>query len=213
MRKNGTVRPRVLGLVAVITAAIAVAAVAATWPGPGRASADDDPELVRGGPFSLVDHTGREVNQESYPESFLLLFFGYTHCPDVCPNGLAIISRALDLLGERADQVQPIFVTFDPARDTAERLAEYLSHFDERIVGLTGSKEQAWAAANRYGVNVSATYAADQPGSAYSMNHSAYTYLVAPDGTLRMMFRDGITAGAMAESIGRAVEAWDAPSR
>lgn len=213
MRRNGTVRPIVLGLVAVITAAITVAAVAATWPGPGRARPDDESGLVRGGPFSLVDHTGREVDQDSYPGSFLLLFFGYTHCPDVCPSGLAIMSRALVLLGQHVDHVQPIFITFDPARDTAERLAEYLSHFDERIVGLTGSKEQAWAAASRYGVDVSATYAADQPGSSYSMSHSAYTYLVAPDGTLRMMFRDGITAGAMATSIGRAVEAWDRSSR
>ena len=174
------------------------------------ANAGEDPPLVRGGPFALLDQRGAPVTQDSFPGRFLLLFFGYTQCPDVCPTGLAVMSRAIELLGEKAGGVQPIFITFDPARDTVERLGEYLRHFDPRIVGLTGSKEQTLSAANHYGVDVSASFASNRPGSEYSMNHSAFTYLVAPDGKLRMMFRDAITPTIMADSIRRALDRWDA---
>jgi protein SCO1/2 len=177
--------------------------------GPPAVAGEDSP-LVRGGPFALLDQRGASVTQNSFPGRFLLLFFGYTRCPDVCPTGLAVMSRSIELLGEKATRVQPIFITFDPARDTVERLAEYLRYFDPRIVGLTGSKQQTLLAANHYGVDVSATYASSQPGSEYSMNHSAFTYLVAPDGVLRMMFRDAITPTIMAASIRKALDRWDA---
>ena len=175
-----------------------------------RADAGQEPALVRGGPFALVEQRGAPVTQDSFPDRFLLLLFGYTHCPDVCPTGLSVMSSALEVLGEKATRVQPIFITFDPARDTVARLAAYLSHFDSRIIGLTGSKQQTLAVANHYGVDVSATYAANQPGSEYSMNHSAFTYLIAPDGKLRMMFRDAITPTIMSDNIRKALDRWDA---
>lgn len=158
---------------------------------------------VRGGPFSLVDHTGQRVTEQSFAGKFLLIYFGYTHCPDVCPTGLAVMSQAMELLGEAGANVQPLFITFDPRRDTVERLAEYLPNFHPRLIGLTGAPEETLAAATHYGVNVSETYAANQPGVAYSMNHSAFTYLMGPRGRLRMMFRDAITPQIMAASIER----------
>lgn len=177
--------------------------------GSPRANAGEEPPPVRGGPFALVDQHGNPVTQDSFPGRFLLIFFGYTHCPDVCPTGLAVMSRALEALGDDASRIQPIFITFDPARDTVDRMAIYLRHFDSRIIGLTGSKQQSLSAANHYGVDVSASYVSDQPGSEYAMNHSAFTYLVAPSGMLRMMFREAITPAIMAASIRKALARWD----
>jgi protein SCO1/2 len=111
------------------------------------------------------------------------------------------MEQTLELLGEDGENVQPLFVSIDPARDTVVRLADYIQNFHPRLIGLTGTKEQTLAAANHYGVDVSATYKAELPGSAYSMNHSAFTYFVGPEGSLRVMFRNGIDSMLMAETI------------
>ena len=162
--------------------------------------------VVRGGPFSLVDHTGRAVTDRDFRGKFMLIYFGYTSCPDVCPAGLQVMSEAMVALGDDGARVQPVFITFDPERDTPRQLAGYVKHFHPRLVGLTGSKEQALATANAYGVRVSAAYAANAPGLDYSMNHSSYTYLVGPGGRLRLMFKDGISSQAMAASVRRQLE-------
>ncbi len=158
---------------------------------------------IYGGPFELTNDLGQRVTDKDFKGKFLLIYFGYSYCPDVCPTDLLVMGKAIDLLGESGSQVQPLFITFDPARDTVERLADYIANFHPRLVGLTGSKEQTLAAANHYGVDVSATYKAETLGSAYSMNHSAFTYLVGPAGKLRVMFRDGSSAKLMADTIGR----------
>jgi protein SCO1/2 len=159
--------------------------------------------VIKGGAFSLTDHLGRNVADSDFQGEFLLIYFGYTHCPDVCPAALSVMHRAIDLLGDDGIKVQPLFVTFDPVRDTVERVADYVTNFHPRLIGLTGSREQTLAAAEHYGVDVSATYKAEQPGSAYSMNHSAFTYLVGPTGRLKVMFRDGTDAPLMAGTIRR----------
>ena len=157
---------------------------------------------VTGGAFSLVDHEGRSVSDADFRGQFMLVYFGYTSCPDVCPTDLQVMGRAMDILGEAGDKVQPLFITFDPDRDTPKVMADYVSNFHPRILGLTGTKEQTLAAANAYDVDVSATYAANDPsGMGYSMNHSAFTYLSGPDGRVRMMFRDGIDGKTMAAYI------------
>ncbi|MEE9280602.1 MAG: SCO family protein [Myxococcota bacterium] len=165
---------------------------------PSAAEGEHD-RMIRGGPFSLVAHTGREVTDRDFRGKFMLIYFGYTSCPDVCPLGLQVVSEAMRALAEQEDRVQPLFISFDPSRDTVERLAHYLHRFHPRILGLTGTKEQTLAAANAYGVNVSAAYAEKPRG--YSMNHSSFTYLVGPDGRLRLMFRDGVSPRAMADAI------------
>ena len=173
---------------------------------PGWAVADEGGRLIRGGAFSLSDHTGRVVSDQSFRGQFMLIYFGYTHCPDVCPTGLSVVTQAMQALGEAGKEVQPLFITFDPKRDTVAVLAQYMRHFHPRFLGLTGSREQAFAAADAYGVDVSATYAADTPGIDYSMNHSAFTYLVGPDGRLRSMYREGIDGETMAAAIRKHLE-------
>lgn len=158
---------------------------------------------ITGGAFKLVNHLGKEVSDSDFEGSFMLIYFGYTYCSEACPIDLVVMAKAIDLLGEDGGKVQPLFITFDPTRDTKDRLAEYVRHFHPRLIGLTGSKEQTFAAANHYGVDVSATYKAETPGSAYSMNHSAFTYLAGPNGRLRAMFRDGTDANLMAQTIRR----------
>ncbi|MAG32041.1 MAG: SCO family protein [Deltaproteobacteria bacterium] len=167
------------------------------------ATAEQGDRLIRGGGFALTDQAGRAVTDHDFRGQFMLIYFGYTHCPDVCPTGLSVMTQAMQALGDASQSVQPLFITFDPKRDTVSVLADYMPHFHPRFLGLTGSKEQVFAAANAYGVEISATYAANTPGIDYSMNHSAFTYLVGPDGRLRSMYREGIDGETMAAAIRR----------
>lgn len=133
-----------------------------------------------GGPFQLIDvQTGRQVTDRDFPGKWLMVFFGYTHCPDVCPTTLSNISDALLNLGPLADRIQPLFVTVDPLRDTQQVLADYAAAFDPRIVGLTGTPDQVARAAEAYGVY----YAKREVGDDYYMDHTATIYLMRPDGS------------------------------
>ena len=105
-----------------------------------------------GGPFSLVDHEGRPVTQDSFKGRFMLVYFGYTFCPDICPTTLTEMGGALDILGEAGTPVTPVFITVDPERDRPEPLKEYLAFFHPRLVGLTGTPKQVAAAAKAYKV-------------------------------------------------------------
>ncbi len=149
---------------------------------------------TRGGPFSLVDHRGRDVTDKDFRGHFMLVFFGYTYCPDVCPTELQTMSEAMDLLGDAAEKVQPIFITVDPERDTPEVLADYVGVFHPRLIGLTGTPEQVAAVAKVYRAGYIRTplpSAEDSAGSGedensddYGVAHSATTYLVGPDGRM-----------------------------
>ena len=142
-----------------------------------------------GGPFALVDHTGRPVTDATWRGRWMLVYFGYTYCPDVCPTELQTIAAALDALGKQAAQVAPIFITIDPERDTPGHLAEYVKLFDDRLVGLTGTPEQIAAVARAYRVYYAKVTPNDSAG--YLMDHSSFLYLMGPDGTLRALFRPG----------------------
>ena len=154
------------------------------------AAAQIEVDRTASGPFSLVDHRGKPVTEHDFQGRYLLVFFGYTSCPDVCPMDLQIIARAMDELGNAAERVQPIFITVDPARDTPEVIAEYASHFDPRIIGLTGSRRQVAEAARNYGVISMKIIDQDNPEN-YSINHSALTYLLGPDGKFVAAFDHG----------------------
>lgn len=133
-----------------------------------------------GGPFQLVNAaTGREVSDQDFGGKWLLIFFGYTHCPDVCPTTLSNIAEAMTQLGHLAEQVQPIFITVDPVRDTRQVLVDYTGAFDRRIVGLWGSSDQIAAAAKAYRIY----YAKRVIGDDYYMNHTATVHVMRPDGT------------------------------
>jgi len=152
-----------------------------------------------GGAFTLVDHTGRTVTQDILQGKYSLIFFGFTFCPDICPTELQVMAQALDLLEGDAARVQPLFITIDPARDTPEQMAQYVELFHPAIRGLTGTPEQIEAAARAYRVY----YARASGGTpdAYTMDHSAYTYLMGPDGMFLTVFPRGTTAEEMAGTI------------
>ena len=102
------------------------------------------------GQFALIDHTGRRVTDQDFQGSYLLIFFGYTHCPDICPTALTLIGNAMDQLGPRAQDVQPLFITLDPERDTYEVLADFVPYFHPRLIGLTGTLDQIRTVAKTY---------------------------------------------------------------
>jgi protein SCO1/2 len=153
-----------------------------------------------GGPFTLVDHTGQQVTQESYAGRFLLVFFGYTFCPDVCPTELGSFSVALDALGEDIEHIVPLFITIDAERDTPALLAEYLSHFHESLIGLTGTRDQVDEIARNYRVFYRKVEDPDY-ATLYLMDHTAYTYLMGPDGALVRMFVHGTSPEELADTI------------
>lgn len=151
----------------------------------GRASIRSD--------FSLVDHTGKAVTDEDFRGKWLLVFFGYTYCPDVCPTTLNEIAEVVERLGDKAAKVQPLFITIDPGRDTPERMAEYVAAFDPRIVGLTGTPEQIKAAAGSFRVYYEKSKDAET-SDGYLMDHSAALYFMNPDGEFEAFFsfNDGV---------------------
>lgn len=136
-----------------------------------------------GGPFTLTDHTGKRVSDADFRGRYMLVFFGYTFCPDVCPSGLQVISAAIDQLGKDGDQVTPVFITIDPARDTPEKLAAYVKSFHPRFVGLTGSAEEVGAAAKAYRVYAKKVPDDRNPAD-YTMDHSSIVFLMGPGGGL-----------------------------
>ena len=145
--------------------------------------ADRSPML--GGPFELVDaRSGQLVSDRDFRGKWLLIFFGYTHCPDVCPTTLSNIADAMSQLGPLAAQIQPLFVTIDPERDTLSVLVDYTAVFDPRIVGLSGSPAQIAAAAKAYRVY----YAKRIVGDDYYMDHTSAVYVVRPNGTYASTF-------------------------
>lgn len=145
----------------------------------GRASVRSD--------FSLVDHSGKAVAGEDFRGKWLLVFFGFTYCPDVCPTTLNEIAEVMERLGEEAAKVQPLFITIDPERDTPERMAEYVAAFDPRIVGLTGTPEQVKAAAESFRVYYAKAMDATVPDG-YLMDHSTALYFMNPDGEFEAFF-------------------------
>jgi protein SCO1/2 len=133
-----------------------------------------------GGPFKLTDAmSGRAVSDQDFRGKWLLVFFGYTHCPDVCPTTLGDIADSMSQLGPLADRVQPLFITVDPERDARQVLADYTAAFDPRIVGLTGRADQIAAVARSYRVY----YAKRIIGDDYTMDHTGAIYVMRPDGT------------------------------
>ena len=132
-----------------------------------------------GGPFALTDGHGNRVTDRDFRGKWLLIFFGYTHCPDVCPTTLSNLADTLAALGKAADRVKVLFVTLDPERDTPKVLLDYTAAFDSRIVGLTGSPEEIATTATAYHVK----YAKTQSGDDYFVDHSALIHVLRPDGS------------------------------
>jgi protein SCO1/2 len=166
---------------------------------PGYASAS--PSI--GGPFTLTDQTGAAVTDKTYDGSWRLIYFGYTFCPDACPTELQVMAQAVEALGPAGAHVQPIFITIDPARDTAKQLAGYVPLFDKRLVGLTGTPEQVAAVAKAYKVYYAKADAAGGDPKTYGMNHSSFVYLMDPNGKFLTVFSSDTDSDKMAAEIRR----------
>ena len=135
-----------------------------------------------GGPFSLLDQDGRRVTEKDFRGKYMLVFFGYTYCPDVCPTELQVMTAALDQLGTEAERIQPVFVSIDPARDTPEVLKAYVGNFGPRLMGLTGTPQEVAAMAKAYRVYY-AKAGNSSSSTDYLMDHSSIIYLMGPDGS------------------------------
>ena len=156
-----------------------------------------------GGSFELTDQDGRRVSSETLIDGPTLIYFGYTFCPDVCPVDVSVMAEATDLLAERGIEVTPVFITIDPARDTPEALSWFAEAMHPRMVALTGSDEEIEAAAEAYKVYYGR--AGDGDDQNYLMNHSAFIYLVTPDG-LAALFRRGATPEEIADEAERVLD-------
>jgi protein SCO1/2 len=134
-----------------------------------------------GGPFSLEDSSGHTVTDQNFRGKYMLVYFGYTYCPDVCPTTLNAVADALDRLGKKADGLQPLFITVDPRRDTPIVMKQYTASFSPRLLGLTGTDAQIAAVAKAYRVYYAEHRTGPGPND-YSMDHSSILYLMGPDG-------------------------------
>lgn len=153
-----------------------------------------------GGPFELVDHNGRLVTTADFAGKFMLIYFGFTHCPDVCPTELQTMANALDMLGPDGERIAPVFITVDPERDTPEQLKGYVAAFHPKMIGLTGAPQQIADVAKAYKIYYSKAQSASASGD-YQVDHTSFVYLMGPDGSLRSLFRGGISDKAMATEI------------
>jgi protein SCO1/2 len=156
--------------------------------------------LTVGGPFSLIDGDGKPVTDQTWHGKYMLVYFGYTFCPDVCPTTLTNLSDALDKLGAKADRIQPLFITVDPKRDTPDVVKQYAAAFGPRVIGLTGSAEQIATAAKEYRVYYAEHRTGPGPDD-YSMDHSSVLYLMAPDGRFVAPLRADQSGAEMAAAL------------
>jgi len=157
-----------------------------------------------GGPFHLVDQTGKPTDEKVLKGKWNAVFFGYTYCPEACPTTLLALGQAEKLLGPKAADFQTVYISVDPKRDTPQVIANYLSNssFPRHVVGLTGTPEQTAAAAKAYKVYVQPV--GDGPG--YQVNHSTVTYLMGPTGTLVCALEYGETPEQLAGAIRLAMQ-------
>lgn len=163
---------------------------------------DDSPVIDGlGGRFFLTDHLGHTVTELDMKGQYSLIFFGYTHCPDICPTNLLTLTLAFKQMGERAKQFQPYFITIDPERDTVKLLKDYIGYFDSRLIGLTGSRQMIQRVADQFKVQFEKSKSEPSDPGLYAMDHTASLYLMAPDGSFVTKFAHGISADTLVKEL------------
>lgn len=201
--------PGRIGLVLTVVLLV-VAAGLYGWSRFGQGGREAVGAAAIGGPFELVDHTGEMRSEQDFRGRYMLVYFGFTYCPDVCPTGLATISRGLESLAgqapEKAEAVVPVFITIDPERDDPEAMASYVSHFHDRMLGLTGTPEQIAEVAKEYRVYYRKVEEEEGTEGAYMMDHSSFIYLIGPDGNYVTHFAHDAAADEIAEGLAERVE-------
>jgi protein SCO1/2 len=160
-------------------------------------------QALVGGPFTLTDHTGKRVTDADFRGRYMLVFFGFTFCPDVCPSTLQVVSAALGKLGSKAERFVPILITVDPERDTPEQLALYVPSFHPRLVGLTGTRAEIDAVLDAYRIRNVRKRVDPKSSAGYTVDHPAQIYVMDPDGRYRTILDYTKGAESMAASLAR----------
>jgi protein SCO1/2 len=193
---------RILALVAVLALALAILTGLAVRKG---VLGDPSQSAAVGGPFQLVDTSGAKVDQDLLKGKWSVVFFGFTHCPDVCPTTLFTLGQVEPLLGAQAKDFQTVFISVDPQRDTPAQMKAYVANdaFPKHLVGLTGTPEQVDGAAKAYRVY----YQKQADGDDYVVNHSSYAYLMTPKGRFACVLPYGQTPAQTAAKIETAMKA------
>lgn len=182
-------RGRVIFALSALVVALVIGAGALLFTRGGVESVSSGTALI-GGPFELTDQNGKRVTDQSFRGKYMLVFFGYTYCPDICPGTLQVVSAALDKLGTAGDEIIPVFVTIDPARDTPEVVRDYAKSFHPRLVALTGSEAEIDKAARAYRVYYAKAKSTEGEKD-YLMDHGTFLYLMDKDGKFLKHF--GVT--------------------
>jgi protein SCO1/2 len=181
--------------------AAALLCVAPARAEPAAPVKDEQPEIGIVSRYLLMDHKGRAISDQDFRGSFQLIAFGYTFCPDICPTTLAEMSLIMEKLGTRSKQLQPLFVTVDPERDTPEVLSRYTAYFHPRIIGLTGSPELVRRVADHFKVRYEKHWEPGAGKNQYTVDHSAGMYLLGPDGGFLSKFAYATPPQEVAERI------------
>jgi protein SCO1/2 len=165
-------------------------------PGLGRVVTTGQADV--GGPFQLTNQSGKRLSDKDFRGRYMLIYFGYSFCPDVCPTTLAVMAQALEKVGAQSSRVTPILITIDPERDTPKVLEDYVKAFGPSFVGLTGSVDEIKAVEKKYRV-----YAVKKPleGGNYGMDHSSVIYLMGPDGKLVSFYDEAISPDDLAKEL------------
>jgi protein SCO1/2 len=189
----------IAAIAAALVAIVALGTAAAAQPPASTAMAI--PGMT--GRFALETPAGNTVTQVSFPGKWLLVYFGYTQCPDACPTALNAIAGAIRDLGPLADQLQPLFITLDPQRDTPHVMADFVKSFDSGMIGLRGSDAETAAAANAFQVYYAVR---DLDHSEYAIDYSSFIYVVDPAGRVVALLTGNLSAQAMAEALFRLLQ-------
>lgn len=201
-RVGASRRTLFLALLLGLAAGVATAVLLVTLPGTPGVGTQTSGKALIGGPFSLLDATGKRVTDKDFRGRPMLVYFGFTNCPDVCPAGLQVIAAALDRMGDKANGLTPIFVTVDPERDTPELLGKYVASFHANIVALSGTPEDIAGVTKAYRVYAKKVPDAERPGE-YSVDHSSFMYLMDANGEFVKHFPHSVDAEKLADELSK----------
>jgi protein SCO1/2 len=186
----------ILGVAGLLIAVVLLGSGGFLWFTGGRGA----PSI--GGPFTLVNGDGKVVTDGDFRGKYMLVYFGYTFCPDVCPTTLNAVADAMDKLGTKATKIAPVFITVDPKRDTPQMMKQYTAAFSPHLVGLTGTAAQIADVAKEYRVYYAEHRTGPGPND-YAMDHSSVLYLMGPDGRFVAPIPPDESGGEMAAAISK----------
>jgi cytochrome oxidase Cu insertion factor (SCO1/SenC/PrrC family) len=190
-------RPKLIMAAAMIMVAVVIGALKPNSTGSGTA--------LIGGPFVMLNQKGETVTEKTFAGQYMLVFSGFTHCGDVCPTELQVMTAAFTEMGPPSDKITPIFVSIDPDRDTPQAMADYVKNFHPRLQGLTGSADQVAAFAKAYHIFYQKVPNPKDPAD-YEMDHSSILYLMGPDGKFVTHFTYTTDAKALSEGLMKALQ-------